>query len=816
MEFNSERLIPKSSYFDQSNSGNISKEINENEIENQNNNENENDNENENENEEEIPANLIYSWGFSKYGQTGIENSNYILSPTIMNFSQIINSEQFSPNIEIEPYAGESHSAIVIKEQDQTFLYMFGKNIFGQLGFGENSYIFEPLLVPDFSQKIKKISLGGEHSIILTTKYEIYVSGLNIFGQLGLGDNENRNVFNNVNIYKNILLNKKEEKIINIAAGAQHSLLLSNKNKVYYSGFNKNNFLDKAEDINIFTQILDEKINDKRIKLIRAGMNLSGILFEDNLNIAIFGQDIEFLNKSSEIFLININDILTRENIKNNSIHISDFQLGQEFIIILLSNGDVYTCGSNTKKRLGIEDKDIITKKEKDNKNQLIFYKVSLPEKIIQIEAGYDNSIVISETGKIYGWGSNYYGQICSTKKSVIEKPILITNSFIKDLALYKISSGAYHTICIFKGDANNIPEEEPIFDIFKSKLSLLLETSNPDQEKALDILLNQDEFNKEINTKQETLKQKMEELKEKMKKLEPNNNLSKFTRGFDNNFEISLEELEFDEENSEIGKGTFGDVLRGIWRGEEVAVKFLKGSMIDSPESVKQFLDECNILRNLHHPNILLFMGACTIGPQYFFVTEFCDNGNLFEFLHMVRDNKVTYNDARRIALEIAYGMNYLHGFKPPILHRDLKSMNVLLDRNCSVKLADFGNTRTFQTQMTKQKGTFQWMAPEVIKGSTYSESSDVFSFGIIMNELVTRIPPYHGTDKKDVAKKVVNNPNYRPPYNEKKVPKDWIDIMTKCWQHDEKKRPNFGEVIELLLKAKLPGNVVIKQPSS
>ena len=803
MEFNSERLIPKSSYFAQSNSGNASKDLYD----------NENQNDNENENEEDIPVNLIYSWGFSKYGQTGIENMNYILSPSITNFTQIINSEQFSQNIEIEPFTGESHSAFLIQEQDQSYLYMFGKNIFGQLGFGENSYVFEPLLLPDFPEKIKKVSLGGEHSIILTSKNNIYVSGLNIFGQLGLGDYENRNTFTNINIYKNTLMNNKEEKIIDIAAGAQHSILLSNKHKVYYCGFNKNNFLDKNEDINIFTLIQDEKIKDKRIKFIRAGMNISGILFDDKTTIAIFGQDIEFINKTSEIILINLNNIINKDNTKDNSLYISDFKLGKEFILILLSNGDVYTCGTNAKNKLEEDDKSISKKNDKGN---LVFYKVSIPEAVIQIEAGYDNSIVVTESGKLYGWGSNYYGQICSTKKSIINTPILISNPFIKDLTLYKISTGAYHSISIYKGDANNIPEEEPIFDIFKSKLSSLLELSYPDQEKAIDILLNKDQFEKELNEKQEVLKQKMKELKEKMEKIEPSNSLSKYTRGFENNFEISLEELEFDEENSEIGKGTFGDVLRGTWRGEEVAVKFLKGSMTDSPESVKQFLDECNILKNLHHPNILLFMGACTIGPQYFFVTEFCDNGNLFEFLHMMRDTKLTYNDARRIALEIAYGMNYLHGFKPPILHRDLKSMNVLLDRNCTVKLADFGNTRTFQTQMTKQKGTFQWMAPEVIKGSTYSESSDVFSFGIIMNELVTRIPPYHGTDKKDVAKKVVNNPKYRPPYNEKKVPKDWIDIMTKCWEHDEKKRPNFGEVIELLLKAKLPGNVSIKQPSS
>ena len=93
MDFNSERLLPKNTYFDQSNSGNISKDLNYNENPN-----NENENENENE-EEDIPVNLVYAWGFSKYGQTAIENANYILSPSITNFTQTINSEQFSQNI---------------------------------------------------------------------------------------------------------------------------------------------------------------------------------------------------------------------------------------------------------------------------------------------------------------------------------------------------------------------------------------------------------------------------------------------------------------------------------------------------------------------------------------------------------------------------------------------------------------------------------------------------------------------------------------------------------------------------------------------
>ena len=799
MDFNSERLISKNIYIPHTNEGNESKDLN--------------FNDNEQENEEDIQTNLIYTWGFSKYGQTGHDNANYIISPTIINFSQLLNSDQFSYNIDIEPAAGESHSALLIQDLENSYLYMFGKNIFGQLGIEDNSYIYDPILIRGVFQKerVNKISLGGEHSLILTENNNIYSCGLNIFGQLGTGDFENRGNFTNINIYTNVLKDSENEIIIDIVAGAQHSLIISNMNKLYYCGFNKNRFLWINEDINLFTYINDDILINNSIVLIRASMNISGVLFGDKKRFAIFGQDLDLLNKSSEIFLININDI---ENKNNGNLEIKDFKLGNEFIEVLLTNGNVYTCGINQKKQLGVDE--LLIKNEKKEK-YLNFYKVSIPEKIIQIETGYENSIVISITGKIYGWGSNYYGQICQANKSSINKPSLISNPFIKDLNLFKITSGAYHTIAIYKGESNDIPIEEPIFDISKYKLSSTVENTNPDQEKAIDILLNTEHFNNEITIKQNIIKEKIKELKEKSRNLGiiPPNDLSSYSRGFENNFEISLDELEFEDEESEIGKGTFGDVHRGTWRGEDVAVKFLKGSMTDSPESVKQFVDECNILKNMHHPNILLYMGACTVGPQYFVVTEYCDNGNLFEYLHIVKGNKLYYKDARRIALEIAYGMNYLHGFRPPILHRDLKSMNVLLDRNCTVKLADFGNTRSFQLQMTKQKGTFQWMAPEVIRGNTYSESSDVFSFGIIMNELVTRVPPYQGTDKKDVAKKVVINPKYRPKFDTKKVPKDWADLMIKCWQHDEKKRPTFNEVIDKLVKAKLPENMLIEQPS-
>ena len=226
MDFNSERIISKNIYRPQTDEGNESKEMNFNE------------NFNEQENEEEIQANLIYSWGFSKYGQTGQENTNYILSPTIMNFTQVINSEQFSHNIDIEPITGESHSAFIIQDPENTYLYMFGKNIFGQLGLEENSYIYQPIMVENLNlilkpkERVKKVSLGGEHSLILTQKNNIYSCGLNLFGQLGLGDFENRNIFTNVDIYKNALKDSEGEKIADIVAGSQHSLIITNMNKL--------------------------------------------------------------------------------------------------------------------------------------------------------------------------------------------------------------------------------------------------------------------------------------------------------------------------------------------------------------------------------------------------------------------------------------------------------------------------------------------------------------------------------------------------------------------------------------------------------
>jgi hypothetical protein len=355
-------------------------------------------------------------------------------------------------------------------------------------------------------------------------------------------------------------------------------------------------------------------------------MNISGVLFEDKKTIAIFGQDLDLLNKSPDIFLININDI---EKANDEIIEIKDFKLGNEFIEVLLSNGTVYTCGINNKKQLGVDDSQII-----NNGSKLNFYKVSLPEKIIQIEVGYDNSIVISEYGKIYGWGSNYYGQICQTKQSSSNKPELINDDCIKESSLYKISTGAYHTIALYKGDINSIPDEEPIFDSCKYKLSSVLEITNPDLEKAVNILTETEQFNNEITSKKDILKEKINEIKEKCSENDLNITSSKFNLSIGTLKAIELlnkkEHLNFfDPKKYE----TFSDDLYIVYK---IIFQLSKNDDIKNSENKKEFFEKmCKyILDNIKDDKI---------GDLFKDIVnnfDFCQE-NIFQLKNIVKGNE-------------------------------------------------------------------------------------------------------------------------------------------------------------------------------
>ncbi|KAL0327495.1 UNVERIFIED_CONTAM: putative serine/threonine-protein kinase SIS8 [Sesamum angustifolium] len=204
---------------------------------------------------------------------------------------------------------------------------------------------------------------------------------------------------------------------------------------------------------------------------------------------------------------------------------------------------------------------------------------------------------------------------------------------------------------------------------------------------------------------------------------------------------EILWEDLQIGER---IGIGSYGEVYRAEWNGTEVAVKKFMNQDI-SGDALAQFECEIEIMLRLRHPNVVLFMGAVTRPPNMSILTEFLPRGSLYKLLH--RPN-IQIDEKRRIkmALDVAKGMNYLHTSHPIIVHRDLKTPNLLVDKNWVVKVCDFGMSRLQHHTFLSSKstaGTAEWMAPEVLRNEPSNEKSDVYSFGVILWELATlRVP--------------------------------------------------------------------------
>jgi serine/threonine protein kinase len=227
------------------------------------------------------------------------------------------------------------------------------------------------------------------------------------------------------------------------------------------------------------------------------------------------------------------------------------------------------------------------------------------------------------------------------------------------------------------------------------------------------------------------------------------------------------------------------------------VAIKKLHMHQYNNPELVNEFRSEVRMLRKLRHPNIILFMAACTKPPNLCVVTELLA-GSLFDLLHN-SDINLTWKQRLQIALDTAKGMSFLHLNNPPIIHRDLKSPNVLLDATRRSKVCDFGLARTKAINtMTGQCGTFQWMAPEVIANGKYTEKADVFSFGVIMWELVSRELPYNGMNSVQVSVAVLTKA-YRPPIP-RNTPAEYAKLIEEAWHQEPSKRPSFEYIVEKL----------------
>ncbi|XP_022937084.1 serine/threonine-protein kinase CTR1-like isoform X2 [Cucurbita moschata] len=263
---------------------------------------------------------------------------------------------------------------------------------------------------------------------------------------------------------------------------------------------------------------------------------------------------------------------------------------------------------------------------------------------------------------------------------------------------------------------------------------------------------------------------------------------------------EISWDELHIKER---VGAGSFGTVHRAEWHGSDVAVKVL--TMQDfHDDQLKEFLREVAIMKRVRHPNVVLFMGAVTKRPHLSIVTEYLPRGSLYRLIHRPSSSELMDQRKRlRMALDVAKGINYLHCLNPPIVHWDLKSPNLLVDKNWTVKVCDFGLSRFKANTFISSKsvaGTPEWMAPEFLRGEPSNEKSDVYSFGVILWELVTMQQPWSGLGPAQVVGAVAfQNRRLSIPSSTSPL---LASLIESCWADDPAQRPSFASIVDSLKK--------------
>ncbi|KAF2071594.1 hypothetical protein CYY_007084 [Polysphondylium violaceum] len=275
----------------------------------------------------------------------------------------------------------------------------------------------------------------------------------------------------------------------------------------------------------------------------------------------------------------------------------------------------------------------------------------------------------------------------------------------------------------------------------------------------------------------------------------------------------IPFEELQMD---GLIGEGGAALVYRAIWKGQVVAVKRLKTIENDNDpdcpieindislsKAFKEFRRECWIMSDLEHPNIVQLRGLC-LDPLCI-VTEYLPHGNLYSFLHGDSSNEMGWIFRLKVALDISSGMAFLHSSTPPIIHRDLKSPNILLaslDESSATiaKVVDFGLSGLQHTITNRGVENPLWLAPEILsKTKEYSTQSDVYAFGVILWELLTR-KDYFGqyTFMTLIEEKVIAGE--RPD-----IPSDchllYAQLIQDCWQNNPNERPKFSEIEDRIL---------------
>jgi serine/threonine protein kinase len=304
-------------------------------------------------------------------------------------------------------------------------------------------------------------------------------------------------------------------------------------------------------------------------------------------------------------------------------------------------------------------------------------------------------------------------------------------------------------------------------------------------------------------------------------------------------NLEVEFDELEMVER---IGKGSFGEIYKCRWRGTLVAAKCIRTANVQKEWAIKQAMDnvekgrdvdeaikeideaemsenakaealadfrqEISIVKALRHPNIVLLLAYSATENLEVMISELmkCSLLDIFK-AHIVNGTKMKKKDQIVYAIQLAQGMLYLHTCKPPIIHRDLKPANLLIDQSGVLKVADFGLSKVRPDPkkaeqdsflMTGETGSYRFMAPEVFLHQHYTETVDVYSYGMILFYLLDGKPPWP-YDSGMVAVKKASEEGDRPP-----IPRSWDDrlqvLLQQCWDENPSSRLPFRQVLTSL----------------
>eukprot|EP01102_Stenamoeba_stenopodia_P013052 TRINITY_DN4173_c0_g1_i2.p1 TRINITY_DN4173_c0_g1~~TRINITY_DN4173_c0_g1_i2.p1 ORF type:complete len:941 (-),score=236.98 TRINITY_DN4173_c0_g1_i2:113-2863(-) len=265
-------------------------------------------------------------------------------------------------------------------------------------------------------------------------------------------------------------------------------------------------------------------------------------------------------------------------------------------------------------------------------------------------------------------------------------------------------------------------------------------------------------------------------------------------------------------EEGSMIGRGTYGKVKKAVLKARNengdiekinVALKTIEFATFRDPKIVskihKEVIREATIMSVCRHPRVLPCFGAKFTDARVDILTEIAD-GDLFKYLarHPPSAQRL------RIAQQIAEGMMYMHSFD--YMHRDLKSLNILVfnrgESSVDIKISDFGSARIVDFTMSVDVGTPRWTAPEVIAGKDYTKKADVFSFAIVMWEILAMVPPYNDFKGTSFVLTTKITEGLRPTVPATLQHDPYILTMKKCWDTNPIARPSFSEVLAALLQ--------------